>query len=245
MSTVAFVAYPETGHLNASLKLAKSLQARGHRVVYVGLVDFADYTRQQGLELVPIFESLFPKGFIRSQALRQAAASSAVEREARNLDAPLAEAIKAGTCDPIAEIGRAVQSINPELMLVDLLLPDLALIAHQKGFRIALLNTQIFNPWDGKTDAYLSPALWQMPELVLCPEAFDFLCVERKKPCYYVEASIDLQRRDVPFPGGRLTLTSRSSIVPSVHKAISLRAARSLCKSWWTRWHRDRTGSSC
>jgi MGT family glycosyltransferase len=60
------------------------------------------------------------------------------------------------------------------------------------------MNTQLFNPWEEFRGTY--EPLSELPELILCPREFDFPGAARKKNCYYIEASIDLERRDAPFP---------------------------------------------
>ena len=64
MSRIVFVMLPETGHVNSSLKIAKSLKARGHSICYFGMADFEDYIISQGLEFFPVMADHFPKGFL-------------------------------------------------------------------------------------------------------------------------------------------------------------------------------------
>jgi len=65
MATIAFVLDHEEGHLIPTFKLARQLAARGHAVRYLGLVDSGDFVRRQGFEFVPILENVLPAGTVR------------------------------------------------------------------------------------------------------------------------------------------------------------------------------------
>jgi UDP:flavonoid glycosyltransferase YjiC (YdhE family) len=194
LATIIFTPYPEMGHLNASLKIAKALRSRGHRVSYLGLPDFEEYVRSQGLGFVTIFEKLCPKGFLHQQA---------IENRVENFAALLARAkASPNMFDPASEVQEIIRRVQPDLCVIDLLLPDLAKILDQIGTPMVLLNTQLFNPWVEQKALYAS--LYKLPELILCPEEFEFSRVQRKKNSYYVEPSIDLARRDIGFPWNKL-----------------------------------------
>lgn len=66
MATIAFLMEHEEGHLLPTFHLARRLAARGHRVLYLGLVDGADFVRRQGFEYLPILEDLVPRGTLRT-----------------------------------------------------------------------------------------------------------------------------------------------------------------------------------
>jgi MGT family glycosyltransferase len=70
---------------------------------------------------------------------------------------------------------------------------------------IVLLNTQFYDPWEDSSKAAVYQALRDAPELVLCPQEFDFPRAERRANCHYVEASIDQERSDPPFPWSKLS----------------------------------------
>lgn len=199
MATIVFVFYPETGHLNPTFKLAKTLQARGHQVYYLGLSDFEERVRSQGMSFLTMFEALCPKGFIRQ------AAQSHVE----NFEAILLLARKSGVAfDPPGELARVVRQTRPHLFIIDLLLPELSLVASSHGLPAVLLNTQLFNPWKDEKTLREERARYEpvkkFPELILCPECFEFPGTERKENSYYVEPSIDLERKDVSFPWDKI-----------------------------------------
>jgi zeaxanthin glucosyltransferase len=195
MSTIAFLAYPETGHLNPTFKIAKTLKARGHRVYYIGLPDFEEYVQSEGLDFIPIFADLFPKSFMARQVGATVESYSALLAEAKRT--------QNGNIDPISEFAQLMQRLAPDLVIVDLLLCDFALIMQRINIPFVLLNILFFDPWKEKIRGYES--LIGMPELVLCPQEFDFPEMEKKVNRYYVEASIDLHRSEVEFPWHRVT----------------------------------------
>ena len=189
MSTIVFIPFPETGHINASLKVARTLKERGHRIYYLGLLDFEDNVRRQDFEYLTILENLCPKGFIQQHAVRNNIDNFvAIIEQAVRLRVPLNLA---------NDIGAIMQRVRPDLLVIDLLLADLAFRLRQSGVPMVLLNTQLFNPWN-EDEKYRR--LLDQTELILCPQEFDFPGTERKKESYYVEPSIDLKREDAPFP---------------------------------------------
>jgi zeaxanthin glucosyltransferase len=52
----------EEGHCNGSFGLAKRLRDRGHRVIYLGLMDARKVVIEQGFEFVPLAEEILPEG---------------------------------------------------------------------------------------------------------------------------------------------------------------------------------------
>jgi UDP:flavonoid glycosyltransferase YjiC (YdhE family) len=160
----------------------------------MGLRDFEDDVRRQGFDYLPILEGLCPKGFMQRFAVSNHVDNfSAVLRQADSAKRPL---------DLQRDIEAIVRRIQPELFVIDLLLTDMALLAENVGVPFILLNTQLFNPWVEYAERYRR--LLNKTELILCPQEFDFPDARRKKDSYYVEASIDLEREDAPFPWGRL-----------------------------------------
>ncbi len=195
MATITIIFYPEAGHLNASFKFAKTLRSRGHVVWYAGLPDFRERVASQGLGFIPMFAELCPEGFMRRQA---------VENGLENFEALLLLARKNNSSfDPAREVREVIRTTRPDLFVIDLLLPELAALIAEGGFPVVLLNTQLFNPWEGEEKSRYGP-VESLPELILCPRKFDFPGATRKKNAHYVEASIDLERKDIAFPWHRL-----------------------------------------
>lgn len=197
MARIVFIAFPETGHLFASFKLAKALKAAGQEITYIGIRDFEEPIRRQGIDFQPIFERSVDRGFFRQQV---------ANRQVETFDAIVLAAREGReSFDLLSEVVQAVRHTRPDLLIIDLLLSDVALMAKRLGIPLVLLNTMFYDPWEDarKTAAYR--ALEHVPELLLCPEEFDFPQTSKRRNRYYVEASIDLERRDVSFPWQRLS----------------------------------------
>ncbi|HYG09089.1 MAG TPA: glycosyltransferase [Pyrinomonadaceae bacterium] len=194
MSNIVFIPFPETGHLNPTFKIARSLKERGHNVYYLGLLDFEDYVRRQDFEYLPLFESLCPKGFIEEYA---------VKNNLDNFKAILQRAMT--TRQPLnlpRDLSLIMQRVRADLLIIDLLLTDIAYSVEPSGVPFILLNTQLFNPWVEEAEGYRK--LSDKTELILCPREFEFPDARRRKGSHYVEASIDLSRGDANFPWERV-----------------------------------------
>jgi UDP:flavonoid glycosyltransferase YjiC (YdhE family) len=186
--------FPEYGHLNPTLKLARGLQQAGHRVCYIGFAEFEEYVLSQGLEFIPILE--------------RASSGEPPARMQRNNVSDILSALEAADrafSDQFrqieSELDRITRETNPDLLIVDFLLGGLAYkAANESGITSVLLSASLFEmPMLGKP-AY-DPHYLQLPILVLCPEEFDFRNTEKKPNRYYIEPSIDLQRKELySFP---------------------------------------------
>lgn len=63
MAKIGFFVLPNTGGMNASLRLAEVLRERGHDITYLGLKDSENYIRNNGFQFISVFETYFPTGF--------------------------------------------------------------------------------------------------------------------------------------------------------------------------------------
>lgn len=63
MAKIGFFVLPNTGGMNACLKLAGDLRDRGHHVTYFGLKDSETYIRANGFDFMAVFESHFSEGY--------------------------------------------------------------------------------------------------------------------------------------------------------------------------------------
>ncbi len=196
MASIVFTPYPEAGHLLPTFKLARNLKRRGHKVQYLGPVDFEASVRSQGFDFIPAFERLCPRGFIRERA---------ETKGIDNFDAILFEIKKSGRkgdLGPIQEIINQINRIKPDLLIVDVLLPNLALIFYQQEIPMVFLNMILFNPWEEGPARY--KPLLDLPELVLCPSVFDFPHAVKSSRRYYLNPSIELERGEVEFQWDRI-----------------------------------------
>jgi UDP:flavonoid glycosyltransferase YjiC (YdhE family) len=199
MASIVLIMLPETGHLNASFKIAKRLKANGHRVYYAEPKYVERQVTAQGFEFVPLLEEFFPEDF----TYEQAAAVSWFEV----LKAKLQFQTAADTRRALAILADNLQALSnktqPEILLIDGLLPELATVAYELKLPCALINTALYDPFDdhGIIDnaPVFASVLFKLPALFLCPKEFDFPRQRDREHHYYVEASIDLQRTEADF----------------------------------------------
>lgn len=199
-SRILFIPYPETGHMNPSLKLAKALKARGHEVSCLSFLDWEERVRAERLDFVPFFEEACPRGF------REQTAGMRID----TVQAFIGKAALLSPGDPTAYIFREIEKVlsaaRPDLILVDFIIADMVVMIDRLKFPVILLNVLLQNPWEMMKPEY--EPLTRMPELILCPEEFDFPPSARPRAHpggrYYAEASIDLDREETPFDWGKV-----------------------------------------
>ncbi|RKH91142.1 glycosyltransferase [Corallococcus sp. AB045] len=141
MATILVAPLPLAGHINPTLKLAKTLRARGHRVVYCSLPDIESSLQAEGFELIPVFTSLFPKGLVAEMTTR---ASHSRGRELRNLARDHIQrrnAVLQATLE--GEYDRLLDALRPDLVLCDDRVMDLPIVCHGHGVSVARLNTTL------------------------------------------------------------------------------------------------------
>jgi UDP:flavonoid glycosyltransferase YjiC (YdhE family) len=195
MARISFLPLPELGHILPTLKMARRLALRGHQVSYLSLIDFEDLVRANGLGFEPIFTRTCPRGTLRRLA----------ESKVHYLDGLLREQDTAA--DAFAELMAAIGRAGPDLLLIDFVLHDLGLLARQAGVPFALISVVVQKM--RRTLIESAPDLTlDHPVLVLCPRAFELPHVAVRPGCHYVEAFVDLERRDAgrssPAELGRL-----------------------------------------
>jgi UDP:flavonoid glycosyltransferase YjiC (YdhE family) len=200
MSTVIISILPELGHINSPLKLAKSLMARGHDVyVLGGGADYKPYIQKQGLRYITLGESVGNDVFPNMRALL---GTLLVERLCgRPLDQHLTRVVEVFR----REIDDLVRNLRPDLFMIDPFMPEIPVIAQELGVPYVFLNNALFNPFDD-TLVYAAPYLLQVPDLILCPQEFDFPKPQDrgKRKHYYVGAEVDLQRQEELFDWSRI-----------------------------------------
>lgn len=199
MANIIMVMLPELGHLNATLQLAKSLAVRGHQVFYLGGSDYEAYMQAQGMRFITLGASLGSdaapprSGFSQLDIMESL---MEVSFHCRPLDERFGGVVEIFR----REIKELVESLRPDLFIVDPFVPDIALIVHQLGVPFVFLNTTLFNPLQDTALITQSPFLAHVPELVLCPGEFDFPQAAANNPRrYYLGASVNLRRREAPF----------------------------------------------
>ncbi|HYO55501.1 glycosyltransferase [Archangium sp.] len=146
MSTILFVPMPERGHINPSLKIARALQKRGHRIIYCSLRDTEELIRAEGFEFECLFEHLYPKGFQTEIKARLGRLSGlprlAYMRELVRKQTGMLESMLQG------EFDRIISRTRPDLGITDVLLPEMFLVLHGHRVPALLLNTSIPLRWE-------------------------------------------------------------------------------------------------
>lgn len=131
--TIAFAMLSETGHYTGTFRLARSLRARGHRVVYVGIADFEQLVSAQGFEFIPFASDLLPVGYVQKFAASQSEPPRGVLRRWRKrwsdeqIFAAYLRRIEDGRLD------KCLLSCRPDLLLCDTFVWYIAIRALRLG----------------------------------------------------------------------------------------------------------------
>ncbi len=127
----------EVGHLNATFALSRALSRRGHEVVYLARTELEAAVRRQGFQYVALYPDVplrvpppksalgrHPVGHVVREALAQVPWNNAMFDQM--LDGRTAETLSA---------------LSPDVVLVDNMWPQFALMAHALGVPTALFAT--------------------------------------------------------------------------------------------------------
>lgn len=207
MSTIVIAMFPELGHLNATLKLARSLRSRGHQVYYLVGSDYEAYMRAQGLNFICLGEGL-------TNGRKSSSQLDVMEYllEARMQGWELSEYFTGVIQMFRQEIASLIPKLRPNLFLIDPFVPDIALVAQELRLPFVFLNTTLVSQLADTPVLNTHPELAQVPELILCPGEFDFPQSRRpgQSVRYYLGGSVDLHRKeDDPFDWQKLDPTRR------------------------------------
>lgn len=211
MANIAFFPHPEFGHLNPPLKLARGLREAGHSVYYIGLPDFEDYIRSQGLAYACIMEKRFPKGYLQRSVRHKA------ELDLDNLALIVSAAAGLHGEMPFDLYGELESGLRgvlttraTDLLIIDFKLRELAgILAAKVSIPIAILSVTLIDLAPLTDPAENAGGAGHFPELFLCPKEFDFPSTVKVNR-YYIEPSIELGRREVgAFPWHALDANRR------------------------------------
>lgn len=190
MATILIAPLPLPGHVNPSLRIARSLQANGHRVVYVSIPEIEDEVRAEGFEFEPLFGDALPKGTLAE--LRAGAARMRglrmigfLRAQTRRLNQVLKR--MAG-----GEFDEVLARLRPDLLICDEKLRHLTVIAYGNGVPVLQMNVTIppelipreqaatWAPGRGKA----APGEWLLVALGLMPRLRPTLVELAKKHGY-------------------------------------------------------------
>ncbi|RKG88704.1 glycosyltransferase [Corallococcus terminator] len=142
MFTIVIAPLPVPGHVNPSLRLARSLQRAGHRVVYLGIPEIEDEVRAEGFDFRAVFGDVLPKG--RVAELRGAASRlkgfsllGFLRTQVLALNQVLLR-LEAG------ELEGVLREVGAELLVCDEKLRHLAVLGH--GLKLPVLQMNVTVP---------------------------------------------------------------------------------------------------
>jgi MGT family glycosyltransferase len=133
--------------MNALRMVAKSLQRRGHHVVFAGMPDCRPVVEPYGFEFVPLYAKWFPEGLMSSWLVAAPAARSWRETLRFYLGQRQASIDHQRYVDHLIhgghrELHDAVRSIDPDLILIDIdLHPYWAILAYTTGIRTMYVSS--------------------------------------------------------------------------------------------------------
>ncbi|TQF17726.1 hypothetical protein FJV41_01795 [Myxococcus llanfairpwllgwyngyllgogerychwyrndrobwllllantysiliogogogochensis] len=141
MATILLAPLPVPGHVNPSLRIARSLQRGGHRVIYLGILEIEDEVRAEGFEFTPLFGDVFPKGKLTE--LRATAARLKglrllwfLRTQARCFNEALRRMVE-------GEVDALLARLQPDLLICDEKLRHLAIIGHGLDVPVLQMNVTI------------------------------------------------------------------------------------------------------
>jgi zeaxanthin glucosyltransferase len=139
MANILFVVFNEPGHIYPTLRLAKELRVRGHRVSYAGLAppigapSFADELASHGFAFAPI-SSWFGGAVSELRQYGKANDRDVVLEWRRALDAFVPAAL---------ELGRNADRARPDICLIDSILSVLAPLFEAMNVPTMLVSTSL------------------------------------------------------------------------------------------------------
>jgi MGT family glycosyltransferase len=221
MAIVAVLFDHEEGHFFTSFKLAKQLAGRGHEICYLGLASAAPLVRQQGFDLIPVYEQLLggSERIAHSQVTSSMWFGQLIRGEA--LDAVMAR-------------------LKPDLVIMlSLFYPEALAVQFRYRVPIVLWTTfcrpsdmtrleliedrvssRLMNLKSSDLEATLQAVtaaghrfgsfkelaalVSRMPEMVVMPRAIELPGLADEANVFYVGTGIDPARREESFPWGEL-----------------------------------------
>lgn len=173
MSTIAFFIDHEEGHLLPTFPLARQLEARGHRVVYLTLADATDLVARNGFACRPVLEEVFPRGSV-------ATARTGSQAENAPVRPPTPEEEVAGRFKVYEQFLDALVKSEALARTVAEVAPDLFLVSN-----IFILNPLVLRFRFGKPVAILSAMLSFAPKALYAREAEAILMQSRHASAFF------------------------------------------------------------
>lgn len=141
MATIAFVMLPEMGHYYAVMGVAKKLQLNGHKICFLGIVDFREMVISHGFEFISFLEKLYPEGYMKAQATGDSGEKRVgIFKMLKNEANRIRELNEYWFKDDLL---KKMNEILPDLVLVDSYLPYLALVTYRYRIPTLLLSVTL------------------------------------------------------------------------------------------------------
>jgi hypothetical protein len=170
--------------------------ACGHDVYFLIVgADYKPYIQKEGLRYITLGASVGNGVLPNERTLMRA------WLEGRLLCRPLDQRLTHVVEICRREIDALVRNLRPDLFMIDPFMPELPLIAHELAVPYVFLNNALFSPLEDTPLVYTKPYLSHVPELILCPQEFEFPEPQGhgKRKLYYIGAEVDLQRHEELF----------------------------------------------
>jgi UDP:flavonoid glycosyltransferase YjiC (YdhE family) len=250
MAVIGFFMLPELGHLIGPIKLAKSLAKKGYQTCFFGTPDVGSKIRNEGMGLISIFEkydgspaTIHPLARSILNLMIHETASKIELDDLLDLAVYMAYAVgkREIVRNEISDLIEKLQSAKLDLLLIDYGVMPIAFIAKRLGVKCALLNPMIWEPRLFEKTRIDYPAALDTPVIRLCPEDFDLPWSKPKNyTCYYIEPSIDLDRKQEAFDFERLqepfifcSFGSQERVYTAVARVIELLIEVAAARPEW------------
>ena len=139
MATIAIAPFHWAADLNSAFGLARKLERRGHRIVFLSVPDAGERIRSQGFESREIFPEVYPPGAVERQNLAEAQGRFG---ESGGFDERLA-----AMCGLLADgaLNRLVETVRPDLFLVSSWTPWTAIATRRTGIPIVSFSSTLIS----------------------------------------------------------------------------------------------------
>jgi zeaxanthin glucosyltransferase len=226
MSVIAILVDFYEGHILPTIRLARAIRDRGHRVSYLGIPDTADTVRAQGFDFIEVLGDVLPAGSARR--LRRLAGRDLDNQKLMNI----AQELYFGPLATGKAFDESMARLRPDVMIVlSFFTAEALAIRYRYGIPVIFLTPfirqqrradasrvvieRMLDLKSGVADVlrYIQQAgirlrnladivdlILLMPDLTLIPEGFELPDSPRDPDTHYIGAGVDLDRVEPPFP---------------------------------------------
>ncbi len=230
MANILFLTDVDPGHIFPSLRFAKSLESEGHNIAFSGIPDIKITVNQFGFKFMPIFEDIYPEGFINNYKQFQKENPDYLVKE---LPRPHLNSIINGDLDNV------IKDFAPALLIANSVLSIESCLILKK-YKLKML---FFTSWLRKKDTYpaamckyiyenldetskknitnflkaqnsdnneVFERLNEVPELIPCSSAFELPGIDYETEVRYIETGLEFSKSDFT---GTLGIASNKKIL--------------------------------